>query len=61
MVVGVREGTLYRLQGNLVQDWVHDSDNLCELWHRRMRHLHYMALLIMRGIITSLQEFSNVQ
>jgi hypothetical protein len=32
VVVGVREGTLYRLQGNPIQALVHDSDNLCELW-----------------------------
>jgi hypothetical protein len=35
MVVGVREGTLYRLQGKYVEALVHDNDNLCELWHRR--------------------------
>jgi hypothetical protein len=40
-VIGVREGNLYRLQGKPVQALVHDSDNLCELWHRRMGHLHY--------------------
>jgi hypothetical protein len=41
VVIGVREGTLYRLHGKHVQDLVHDSDNLCELWHRRLGHLHY--------------------
>jgi hypothetical protein len=44
VVIGVREGTLYRLQGKPVQDLVHDNDNLCELWHRRLGHLHYRAL-----------------
>jgi hypothetical protein len=33
VVVGAREGTLYRLLGNHVQDLVHNNDNLCELWH----------------------------
>jgi hypothetical protein len=61
VVVWVKEGTLYRLQGNLVQDLVHDSDILCELWHRRLGHLHYRALSILRGIITSLPEFSIEQ
>jgi hypothetical protein len=58
VVIGVREGTLYRLQGNPVQDLVHDNDNLCELWHKRLGHLHYRALLILRGIVTGLPEFS---
>jgi hypothetical protein len=41
MIIGVREGNLYRSQGKPMQDLVHDSDNLCELWHRRIGHLHY--------------------
>jgi hypothetical protein len=61
VVIGVREGTLYRLQGKLVQDFVHVSDNLCELWHRRLGHLHYRALLILRGIVTSIPKFKIVQ
>jgi hypothetical protein len=31
VVVGVREGTLYRLQGKLVQALVHNRDNICDL------------------------------
>ena len=46
--IGVREGNLYRLQGKPVQALVHYSENLCELWHRRMGHLHYRALPILR-------------
>jgi hypothetical protein len=41
VVIGVRESTLYRLQGNPVQALGHDGDSLCELWHRRLGHLHY--------------------
>ena len=33
-VIGVREGGLYRLLGRLAQELVHDSIDLCELWHR---------------------------
>jgi hypothetical protein len=61
MVVGVREGTLYRLQGKPVQALVHDRDNLCELWHRRLGHLHYRALPILRGIVIGLLDFSVEQ
>jgi hypothetical protein len=61
MVIEVREGNLYRLKGKLVQDLVHDSDNLCELWHKRLGHLHYRALPILRGIVTGLPEFSIEQ
>jgi len=36
---------------------VHDSDDLCELWHRRMGHLHHRELPALREIVTSLPEF----
>jgi hypothetical protein len=55
--IGVREGNLYRLKGKPIQALVHDSDNLCELWHRRMGHLHYRALLILREIVIGLPYF----
>ena len=37
------------------------SDNseshLCELWHRRMSHLHHGALRVLREIVTGLPQF----
>jgi hypothetical protein len=57
IVIRVRESTLYRLQINLVQDLVHDRDNLCELWHNNLGHLHYMVLLIPMGIFIGIPEF----
>jgi hypothetical protein len=60
-VIGVREGNLYMWRGDPVQALVHNSDNLCELWHRRMGHLHYRALSTLREIVTSLPDFSIEQ
>jgi len=57
IVIRVRESTLYRLQINLIQDLLHDSDNLCELWHNNLGHLHYMVLLISMGIFIGIPEF----
>jgi hypothetical protein len=54
MIVRFRERNLYKLQGKTILALVHDNENLCELWHKRLRHLHYRALLILRGIVTSL-------
>jgi hypothetical protein len=59
--IGVREGNLCRLQSKPVQASIHASDNLCELWHRRMGHLHYKALSILREIVTNLPYFSVEQ
>jgi hypothetical protein len=54
-VIGVRE--LYRLQGEHVRALVHESDNLCRLWHKRMGHLHHKAFPILREIVIGLPEF----
>jgi len=59
MVIGVREGILYKLQGKHIQALVHHNDNLCELFHRRLGHLHYRVLsILIRGVVTSLLEFN---
>jgi hypothetical protein len=40
---------------------IHNNDNLCELWHRRLGHLHYKELSILRNIVIGLPEFSIEQ
>jgi len=34
------------------------SSNLCELWHRRMTHLHHGAFKILREMVTGVPNFS---
>jgi hypothetical protein len=51
----VREGDLYRLLFQPLLALVASSDNsgqLCELWHRRMAHLHHGALGGLREVVT---------
>jgi hypothetical protein len=60
-VIGVREGNLYKFQGEPVRTLVHNNDNLCKLWHKRMEHLHHKALPILRERVTGLPEFSIEQ
>jgi hypothetical protein len=57
-VIGVREGNLYSLQVELVRALVHNNNNLCELWHTRMEHMHHKALSIPREIVTGFPEFN---
>ena len=40
---------------------MHDSDNLCKLWHKRMGHLHHRVLPILREIVIGLPEFKVEQ
>jgi hypothetical protein len=56
--IGVRDGNLYRLQGQPVQALMHTSESLCDLWHRRMGHLHHRALPLLRQMVTGLPDFS---
>jgi hypothetical protein len=60
-VIGVRKGNLYKLQGEPVRALVHNSDSLCQLWYKRMGHLHHRAFPILREIVTSLPKFSIEQ
>ena len=68
-VIRLRHGKLYRFSfqpiGALVSSvedstqTTSDSRDLCELWHRRMAHLHHGALPILRQITTGVPEFST--
>ena len=52
--IGVREESLYRLITPLGQALVHDSTSMGELWHRRLAHINYRALLALRNIVMGL-------
>jgi hypothetical protein len=55
-VIGVRERSLYRLTIRSVQALLDDTINLSELWHRRLDHIHYRALLALGKMVTGLPE-----
>jgi hypothetical protein len=60
-VIGVREGDLYRLLFQPLHALVASSDSsgqLCELWHRRMAHLHHGALGGLREVVTGVPQIS---
>ena len=60
-VIGVRSGKLYKLLFHPHHALSHtrSSDELCELWHRRMAHLHHPALQMLREMIDGMPEFST--
>jgi transposase InsO family protein len=59
-VIGVRQEKLYRMifQAAGALTCSTSSRDLCEIWHRRMGHLHHGALRILRDIATGLPDFS---
>jgi hypothetical protein len=60
--IGVREGELYRLLFRPLRALVASGDSsrqLCELWHRRMAHLHHGALGGLREVVTGVPQIST--
>ena len=62
-MIGTRCGKLYRLDFQPITATLMSSDSstshLCELWHRRMAHLHHGALRVVGEIVTGIPQFST--
>ena len=62
VTIRVRCGKMYRLLFQLQHALAHSSiSELCEIWHRRMAHLHHPALGLLRHMVIGLPEFSTGQ
>jgi hypothetical protein len=61
-VIGTRHERMYKFLFQLVQALIHSTSNnsdLCEIWHRRMAHLHHGALIVLREMVTGVPDFSS--
>jgi hypothetical protein len=56
ILIGDREGGLYRLSGYLAQALVHENIHFCELWHQIFSYLHYMSLLVLKRMVTCIPQ-----
>ena len=59
IVIGEQEGGLYKLKGHLEQALVHDTVEPNEIWHRRLAHVHYIALPLASKAIEGLPEMQT--
>jgi hypothetical protein len=59
-VIGIRHEKLYKFMFQPARALMHSTSrsDLCDLWHRRMAHLHHGALRILREIVIGVPEFS---
>ena len=48
VVIGVEEGRHYKLKGRIDSTFTASTISPCELWHRRLAHVNYKALPIVR-------------
>jgi hypothetical protein len=61
-VIGVRDGKMFRLLFQPLHALAMSSDNnrqTCELWHRRIAHLHHGALGGLREVVTGVPQIST--
>jgi hypothetical protein len=61
-VIGTRHERLYKFLFQPMRALIHStssSDDLCEIWHRRMAHLHHGALRVLREMVTGVPDFSS--
>ena len=54
--IGVEEGGLYKLKGHTDSTLATMTIKPCEIWHRRISHVHYKSLPIVSKVVTSLPE-----
>ena len=60
IIFGVREGGLYKVPRNIISAMVHHTISPCELWHRRLEHLHFRALLGLQRMVKGMPSFDSV-
>jgi hypothetical protein len=58
MTIGTRESGVYKIIGQVVQALAHEMINPYELWHIRLGHINYNALLGLQKMVTSMLVFS---
>jgi hypothetical protein len=59
--VNIHDGNIYKLTGELVKALIHENDSLSVFWRRRLEHLHYKALSVLRNMVTGLPKFGAEQ
>ena len=54
VIIGEEEGGLYKPKGHLEIDFVHESTDPSELWHRRLAHINYKDLPHVKKVVMGL-------
>lgn len=57
-VIGNRCDSLYKLAANPIQALIHEAPESCELWHRRLGHLHFQALPTLGKMVKGMPKLS---
>ena len=58
-MIAEQEGGLYKLKSHPEQALVHDTVEPNELFHRRISHVHYRALLLQEKLLKVFQKYKQ--
>ena len=58
-IIRIREGRLHILLTPLSQALVHIEVSPCEIWHRRLGHLHYKILPTLNSMVNGIPELKE--
>jgi hypothetical protein len=56
--IGTRSGGLHVMSRQLIQAFTHDATSSSKLWHKRIGHLHYKALLDLHNMVCGMPSIS---
>ena len=56
VVIGEKEGGLYKIKVHPETSLVHETTSSSELWHRRLAHINYKALPYVSKVVTGLPD-----
>ena len=59
VVIREQEGGLYKLKGHSEQALIHEIVEANQIWHRRLAHVHYIALPIASKVVEGLIEIQE--
>jgi hypothetical protein len=57
IVIGIEEGSLYKLKGHSDATLTHSAKSPCELWHKILAHINYKPLPYVRKGVIGLPKF----
>ena len=59
VIIGEKEGGLYKLKGHPDTVLVHETTSSSELWHRRIAHIKYKAFPYVSKVVTGLPDLKS--
>lgn len=60
LTIGVRQGLLCELCAKTNLALIHETSNSNEIWHRRLGHINFHALISMEKVVTRIPKLNHI-